>query len=85
MEPAWRENGQELFFLSGDGMLMATEMKASARVLLPGIPRPLFVARGANYFAATADGNRFLVQASPHERESDSINVVLNWPTDLHR
>jgi Tol biopolymer transport system component len=85
MEPAWRENGQELFFLSGDGMLMATEMKATAEVLLPGIPRPLFGARGANHFAATADGNRFLVQASPQERESDSINVVLNWPMDLRR
>ena len=85
MEPAWRENGQELFFLSGDGMLMASEIKASAQVLLPGIPRPLFVARGANYFAATADGNRFLVQVSPQKRGPDSINVVLNWPTELRR
>jgi Tol biopolymer transport system component len=84
-EPAWREDGQELFFLSADGMLMATEMKANAQVLRAGIPRPLFVARGANYFAATGDGKRFLVQASPQERESDSINVVLNWPMDLGR
>ena len=85
MEPAWREDGQELFFLSADGMLMATEMKANAQVLSASIPRPLFVAVGANYFAATADGKRFLVQASPQERESDSINVVLNWPMDLGR
>jgi len=83
-EPAWREDGQELFFLSADGMLMATEIKASAQVLRVGIARPLFVARGANFFAAIA-GKVFLMQASPQERESASINVVLNWPMDLRR
>jgi Tol biopolymer transport system component len=84
MEPEWREDGQELFFLSADGMLMATEIKASAQVLRVGIARPLFVARGANFFAAIA-GKVFLMQASPHEQESDSINVVLNWPMDPAR
>jgi Tol biopolymer transport system component len=85
MEPEWREDGQELFFLSADGMLMATEMKAHAQVLRAGIPRPLFVARRANVFAAIGHGKVFLMPESHQEQESDSINVVLNWPIDLAR
>jgi hypothetical protein len=42
-QPRWRRDGKELFYLSLDGKLMATDVSIGS-TLRPGIPKPLFAA-----------------------------------------
>ena len=80
-QPRWRADGQELFYASGDDMLMAAaigpdfESVRSLRLFRVG---PFPASEGWHY-AVTRDGLRFLVQVGRPDR-SRSLNIVFNWP-----
>jgi Tol biopolymer transport system component len=92
-DPRWRGDGKELFFIGGDGKMMASDIKA-----VPGpkpdfdhgVPTPLFdtrvaVGKGtlAFQYDVSADGKRFLVDT---ENATDyTLTVVVNWRAGLKK
>lgn len=82
MEPTWRKDGKELYYISGD-KLIAMDVKTDAPVFAPGVARPLFAVhleattRRSRYEAA-ANGRHFLVNL-PVE-SSSPLAVAINWP-----
>ncbi len=87
-DPSWRGDGKELFYRTPDQKLMAVEIRTAGSDVQAGIPKALFSIslRGGNArnkYAASADGQRFLIDA-PLGRESLSpTTVVLNWPEGM--
>jgi len=90
LQPQWRRDGRELYFLTGDGMLMAVPIK-SLSPFEPGTPVPLFQmpAIGDNpdgsMYAATADGSRFLVIQRVSGAQAVPLTVVQNWTSALRK
>jgi Tol biopolymer transport system component len=87
LQPRWRRDGRELYYLQLDGTLMSIGIGAESRLRATS-PRPLFkTARfGFNLYGndywPSADGQRFLVRV-PVDAPSPSITVVTNWPALL--
>jgi DNA-binding winged helix-turn-helix (wHTH) protein/Tol biopolymer transport system component len=88
-EPQWRRDGRELFYIAGDGTLMAVDV-TSGSTLQATRPRPLFrtpialsgeTTARRNHYVAAPDGQRFLVNASSDRQES--ITVLVNWTSRL--
>jgi hypothetical protein len=82
IQPRWRADGKELFYLSTDKTLMAVSMPSPDR---PAVPVTLFKTSAVNYFfggrndyAPSRDGQRFLVN-SMTAPGSQSIEVVTGW------
>ncbi len=84
-EPRWRADGQELFYASGDDMLMAAAIApdpASVRSVPLFRAGPFPVSDGWHY-AVMNDGQKFLVQVGRPD-QSRTLNVVFNWPQIVH-
>lgn len=86
MQPRWRADGKELFFM-GRQTIMAVDVSL-APVFRSGNPQPLFrfpLGVGIRW-DVTSDGKRFLaaVPADP-AGDSEPITVVLNWPAGLKK
>ena len=82
VQPLWRQDGRELFYVSPDGTVMAVEMRAG-ELPQPGVPHALFKTKltpapGLGQYAVTANGQRFLV-ADPVSNEYQTISLMLNW------
>ena len=84
--PRWRRDGRELFYLAPDRKIMAVEVKAGGSTFDHGSAKALFeasvdaISTGAtNRYDVSADGQRFLVNASIENRGSAPITVVVNW------
>jgi DNA-binding winged helix-turn-helix (wHTH) protein/Tol biopolymer transport system component len=87
VQPVWRQDGHELYYLGLDGTLYGVEMQ-------PGDP-PKFLTRSrlfqtglqpsdrAEQYAASADGQRFLVLKVVDIRNPSRIGVILGWPALL--
>jgi DNA-binding winged helix-turn-helix (wHTH) protein/Tol biopolymer transport system component len=82
-EPQWRRDGRELYYLAPDGTLMAVAVSTNGESFDGGRPLPLFRAHipadiitFRNHYAASRDGQRFLVDAAD---DNEPINVVVNW------
>lgn len=71
---------------------MSVEVKTSGSQFEAAAPRPLFQTRPAvvstayrNSYAATGDGQRFLVNTAVTEASSPPITVVVNWTAALQK
>ncbi len=90
-QPRWRGDGKELFYLSVDRKLMALEVNTEGATFEHQAPKALFVTRvggidtPGNYYAVTADGQRFLLNNLVEEAAHTPISVVLNWTSGLKR
>ena len=89
LNPRWRADGKELFYMTPEGKMMAVEIKAGS-TFEPGVPKLLFdVATARTLVTATydvaADGQRFLFMSGRVEAEASSLVVVLNWSSDLKK
>ena len=63
--PLWRGDGKEIYYMNGDGMVMAMEV-ALGKTLGKGSPKPLFKApAGVLFWDVAPDGQRFLMPATP--------------------
>jgi Tol biopolymer transport system component len=77
----WRQDGKELFYLSGKGLIMAVALGSGARPD-PGAPGALFRLEGVvRDFDVAEDGQRFLVDTAP--LDPAPIAVLVNWPALL--
>ena len=93
VQPRWRRDGKELFYLSPDRKMMAVPVKGEP-TLEVGTPTVLFEVRfipqgsavpyAYHQYDVTADGQRFLLNA-PLENPTVPITVVLNWPAGLKK
>jgi Tol biopolymer transport system component len=87
LNPVWRHDGQQLFYISPEGKLMAVDVKTSSNFEL-GVPKVLFdvlTARttAASAYAVSTDGQRFLFISGKAETNPSSLAVVVNWPSEL--
>jgi Tol biopolymer transport system component len=84
IQPRWRRDGKELYYLSSDLRLMSVEIKISGGALEPGAPTLLFEPHPLpTFFDAAADG-RFLVMSSGVE-QSPPITLVQNWASGMKK
>lgn len=92
IEPQWRGDGRELFYIAPDRSLMAVDVAAQP-VFRAGPPRQLFVTRMVgfqagsyfrNQYVVTADAQRFLLN-EPVDAQASPITVVVNWMAALKK
>ncbi len=89
LEPFWRHDGKELFYLTPANQLMAVPVNTDAGSFEPGIPKPLFqaplvsIANWRNIYFPSPDGQRFLMLTPAAQGKPEPITVVINWPAML--
>jgi Tol biopolymer transport system component len=91
VQPQWRADGKELFYLAPDRRLMGVTIETTTSGLRAGEARELFQTqvsnpeRSFNSYVAAPDGQRFLVATPRNEGGPVAFTVVLNWSADLGR
>jgi eukaryotic-like serine/threonine-protein kinase len=85
IQPRWRADGKELYFVAADGKLMAASITTSGATFAAGTPVPLFPVTlpqglGANKqeYAVSRDG-RFLINQPIEASTAPPITLILNW------
>jgi Tol biopolymer transport system component len=91
VQPIWRADGKELFFLANDRKLMAVDVKAGA-TLETGPVRTLFQTNVAqsnqvHHYAVTRDGKRFLLREAVGSNTGavEQLYLVTNWTSLVGR
>ena len=89
VQPRWRADGKELFYLGPDGDVMSVTMPEGDPTR-SGKPLRLFSLRmepsaAFDQFTPTADGQLFLVRRPmrPGGADSAPVHVIVNWPETL--
>jgi hypothetical protein len=99
MQPRWRRDGRELFYIASDARLMAVPLRAGpvTSALEASAPVALFSSRlatGGNISSAgfqarpqyaVAAVGRFLMNVPADDAGTSPITVVLNWDAALKR
>ena len=89
--PRWRQDGNEIFYMSRDFKIMAVDIETVANNFVSGTPHALFDAHPNNRgeFAVTANGQKFLIGAVPGASDASAapvpLTIVLNWVEGLKR
>jgi Tol biopolymer transport system component len=88
LQPTWRADGKELFFLALDGMLMSADISGDSELRI-GTPNPLFqtgvrARRGIHDiwgqdYTPGRDGQRFLVNRRAGDGQTEPITIVIPW------
>jgi hypothetical protein len=86
VQPRWRGDGRELFFIDPQGKVMSATVERGSPLKI-GIPRKLFDTQlvpdpKINQYAVTGDGLKFLV-LEPRKSPVESYSVILNWPATV--
>jgi Tol biopolymer transport system component len=79
--PQWRHDGKELFYVRGDGMLMAVPISGGTAPAI-GAAMPLFqtfLSEGGAGYSVARDGQRFLMGVPPSGLDVAPITVRVNW------
>ena len=84
IEPRWRRDSKELFYVRPDGEVMVSSVSAAGPAFEPGAAKPLFKAAPASW-DLTADGTRFLFPVIGGDVTQYPFTVVLNWTSLLKR
>jgi Tol biopolymer transport system component len=90
MQPRWRRDGKELFYITPDNTLMSVPIKISPDGLsleaLAAVPlfhshlsRISYLSNPKQQYAVSRDGQRFLMVTSPEDATPSPITVLLNW------
>jgi serine/threonine protein kinase len=86
--PRWRRDGKEIFYLSLDGKMMSTEVKASGSSFAVGPIKQLFETRAyrsqVGAYDVTADGQRFILSYEPGQPNA-VLTLVENWDAELKK
>ncbi|MGH9368036.1 MAG: hypothetical protein ACRD3M_10225, partial [Thermoanaerobaculia bacterium] len=80
--PDWRGDGKEIYYVGLDGFLMAVPVSAG-QTLSVGAPEPLFQTRlrslnAPRQYAASSDGQRFLLIYPTQDPSASPLQVLLN-------
>ena len=91
IEPQWRADGRELFYISANQQLMAVAVTTQGR-FEAGTPKALFATgldpigipiSGRNQYVVGADGTRFLLNQPRPDAPPAAIVIVRNWQSAL--
>lgn len=90
-QPQWRADSRELFYLAADRTIMSVGVDRGPAGLEFQAPQALFRASisgdaedAREYYIASNDGSRFLIDATNPDPEDGEITIVMNW-TDEDR
>jgi len=93
IEPVWSPDGKELFYRSGNRMMVAS-IQTRGQTLDVGKPKLLFegsyvghsIPTAWQYYDISPDGQRFfMIKEGEGSGPQAQINVVLNWFEELKR
>jgi serine/threonine protein kinase len=93
VQPHWRHDGKELFYLAPDSKMMSVTVKAGT-TFEAGTPEPLFQTRiyglaVSSYYSqqydVTPDGQRFLLDLDASDVNAAPLTVVLDWTAGLQK
>jgi Tol biopolymer transport system component len=89
VQPQWRSDGKELFYLSFTGMLMGVPIDTTTG-FRPGIPTTLFETglaadSGVEQYAVGSNGSRFLFPTPVGASSEASLVLIQNWFEELKR
>ena len=87
-QPKWRADGRELFFTTPANRLMAVAVRDAGERIDVSLPSELFEIRGLegpdyDDYAASADGQRFLIKVPIEQDRKPTLTVVTNWTSLL--
>jgi Tol biopolymer transport system component len=93
IEPRWRRDGKELFYIAPDGKLMAAPTQGAGQTVEAGAAVALFQTRivgGGQYrlkqqYAVAPDGQRFLINITAADATASPITIVTNWAHALKK
>jgi Tol biopolymer transport system component len=94
IDPRWRHDGKELFYIAPDGKLMAAPIQSAGQTLEAGAAVALFQTRivggGQNVavkqqYAVAPDGQRFLINITAGEATASPITIVTSWARALKK
>jgi Tol biopolymer transport system component len=83
VQPRWRADGKELYFIAPDGKLMSASITSTGAAFAAGTPVALFPVRivsgvvTKSQYAVSRDG-RFLINR-PSQESMAPITLILNW------
>jgi len=85
VQPRWRADGRELYFVAPDRKLVAVPVAVRGSSFEAGKPAPLFATRifggggsGKPQYVVSRDG-RFLINQVVEESTATPITLILNW------
>jgi len=84
----WRRDGKEILYLADDDKIMSAEIRVKGTAIEVGAVKALFQVRPqrpGSIFDATADGQRFLVNAAVVEQSASPVTLVVNWPAGVKK
>ena len=83
LTPRWRPDGTELYYLTGEGVVMARSVTVVGDTLRLGLPSRLFGANvaftGVGRVLNVSSDGRFLLNVVPADRAPSSLVVLHNW------
>ena len=88
LAPRWRRDGQEIFYVTPAGRLMAANVSAQGSAFEIGAVTPLFTFAPFGFrlfYDVAPDGQRFLVNTVAEAESSAPITVVLNWQESVKK
>jgi hypothetical protein len=82
-QPRWRQDGRELFYIAGNGKLMAVpvqtgvsfEYGTAAALFQPPVPQ----GPASAGYEVSPDGQKFLLRTIPPDAKLPPITIVTNW------
>jgi Tol biopolymer transport system component len=89
MQPRWRADGRELYYLSSSGKMMVVAVKSSANSFERDTPKVLFDAPivrsvGADFsYDVTPDGQRFVAITDVEGAGAQPLTLLTNWQARL--
>ena len=90
VQPQWRRDGKEIFFVDFDGTIMGVEIK-SFHPFAAGNPVPLFLSpiiatrSSPTEYDVSADGKRFLINSRIEDVKEVPLVLVNNWQVGLKK
>ncbi|HYM76434.1 MAG TPA: protein kinase [Candidatus Dormibacteraeota bacterium] len=89
VDPKWRGDGKELYFLDLSDNLMAVDVSESGTAPRLGVPHALFqaigVQRQVGTYVVTKDGKKFLINSGSAKQGSEPLTLVTNWTAELKK
>ena len=92
LEPRWRQDGKELFYVSADGKMMAVAVTTGVS-FKAGSPVALFQtyrrqpvsSQDVFSYDVSGDGQRFLIATKVDEANAAPLSILLNWASGMEK
>ena len=91
VQPIWRNDGRELYYLGLDAGLYVVDIVPAGDQIAPSPPRLLFrtplpvISAVVEQYRTTADAGRFLFCLPISSPQREPLRMLLNWPVKLDR